>query len=67
MTKNELQQRVDARKQEIVEEEARLSNALGSVKDFVDDIKSRSAIYALVKNLPLWKKLESLVGDSNAD
>ena len=66
ISKKTMQQRVDTRKQEIVEEEARLTNALGSVKDFIDDIKSRSTIYALVKNLPLWKKLEALVGDSLA-
>ena len=67
MTKEELQKRVDARKQEIVDSENKLSNFKEKVTDFFNDIKKRSTIYALIKNLPLWKELEELVdGDSDA-
>ena len=61
MTKKELQQRVNARKQEIEAEENRLADFREKVTDFVNDIKGRATIYALIKNLSLWKTLESLI------
>lgn len=65
MTKREMRQRVDARKQKIEAEESSLFDFRKQVKDFVDDIKGRSTIYALIKNLSLWKKLEALVNNNN--
>lgn len=61
MTKDELQQRVTARKDEITAKEIKLTEALGTIKSFVDDIKGRSAIYVLIKNLSLWEKIENLI------
>lgn len=68
MTKEELQKRVDARKQEIINDQNKLSDFREKVVDFVTDIKKRSTIYALIKKLPFWQKLEELIkdGDSNA-
>ena len=65
MTKNELQQRVTARKDEITAKEIKLTEALGTIKSFVDDIKGRSAIYALIKNLFIWKELEKLITEED--
>lgn len=62
MTKNELQERVNARKQELAEEKSKLTDFRDKVTAFINDIKGRSAIYALVKNLSIWKQLEKLVG-----
>lgn len=62
MTKDELRQRVDTRKQELVAEEDKLSEFRDKVTSFINDIKGRSTIYALVKNLPIWKQLEKLIG-----
>lgn len=69
ISKEELTQRVNARKQELDAEESKLALFRAKIKDFIDDIKSRSVIYNLIKNLPLWKELEKLIegGDSNAD
>ena len=62
MTKNKLQQRVDARKRDLTAEEDRSAALCEKVASFVNDIKGRSAIYALIKNLTLWKELENLIG-----
>ena len=62
MTKDELRQRVDTRKQELVAEKDKLSEFRDKVTSFINDIKGRSTIYALVKNLPIWKQLEKLIG-----
>ena len=62
MTKDELRQRVDTRKQELVAEEDKLSEFRDKVTSFINDIKGISTIYALVKNLPIWKQLEKLIG-----
>lgn len=62
MTKDELRQRVDTRKKELVAEEDKLSEFRDKVTSFINDIKGRSTIYALVKNLPIWKQLEKLIG-----
>ena len=63
VSKQKLRERVDARKQELAAEENKLIVFREKVADFINDIKKRSAIYALVKNLSLWKELEKLVGD----
>lgn len=62
MTKNDLQKRVNARKQELVIEQDKLTDFREKVTAFINDIKGRSAIYTLVKNLSIWKQLEKLVG-----
>lgn len=62
MTKSELQERVNARKRELVAEQDKLKDFRDKVTAFVEDIKGRSAIYALVKNLSIWKQLENLIG-----
>ena len=67
MKKYELQRRVDARKQELTEQQDRLAEYSGKIAAFVEDIKSRSAVYALVKNLKLWKELEKLLPDGESD
>ena len=62
MTRTKLQRRVEVRAAEIKAENARLSDLSKKLSSFVLDIKNRSAIYALIKNLPLWKELEKLIG-----
>lgn len=62
MTKNELRKRVDARKLEIEAQADKLSALKEKVAAFAGDVKGRSAVYALVKNLPLWKELEKIIG-----
>jgi hypothetical protein len=58
MNKHVLKKRVNKRKHELEEESAKLKEINKSVFEFVSDIKSRSVIYNLIKNLPLWHKLE---------
>lgn len=62
MTKEKLRERVEARKEELTAEETSLTRFREKVTAFVEDIKGRSVIYSLVKNLPIWKELEKLVG-----
>ena len=64
ISRKELEKRVTARKREMEEQSARLSNFRQKIVDFIDDVKSRSVIYNLIKNLPLWKELEKLIEDS---
>lgn len=59
----ELQRRVDARKCAIDEEEVKLSELKTKISDFIIDVKGRSVIYNLIKNLPLWKVIEQLIID----
>ena len=61
MTKGELRRRVYARKSELESQTAELSEFRESLIEFVDDVKGRSALYALLNNLPLWKKLTELI------
>ena len=69
ISREELEKRVTARKREIEEQSTKLSKFRQKIVDFIGDVKSRSVIYNLVKNLPLWKELEKLIedGDTNAD
>lgn len=69
ISREELEKRVTARKREIEEQSTKLSKFRQKIVDFITDIKSRSVIYNLIKNLPLWKELEKLIedGDTNAD
>lgn len=69
ISRQELEKRVTARKQEMEEQSTKLSEFRQKIVDFIGDVKSRSVIYNLIKNLPLWKELEKLIedGDTNAD
>jgi hypothetical protein len=69
ISRQELEKRVTARKREMEEQSTKLSKFRQKIVDFIDDVKSRSVIYNLIKNLPLWKELEKLIedGDTNAD
>ena len=69
ISREELEKRVTARKREMEEQSTTLSNFRQKIVDFISDVKSRSVIYNLIKNLPLWKELEKLIedGDTNAD
>ena len=63
ITKAKLQRRVDARKQVIEREIARSGRFREIITSFVNDIKARSVIFNLLKNLPVWKELERLIED----
>lgn len=63
MTKSELRRRVSARKNELDSQSAKLNKLREGLIKFIDEIKGRSAIYNLLKNLPLWKKLTELIQD----
>lgn len=69
ISREELEKRVTARKREMEEQSTKLSLFRQKIVDFISDVKSRSVIYNLIKNLPLWKELEKLIedGDTNAD
>ena len=69
ISREELEKRVTARKREIEEQSTKLSKFRQKIVDFIGDVKRRSVIYNLIKNLPLWKELEKLIedGDTNAD
>jgi len=69
ISRQELKKRVTARKQEMEEQTIKLNHFRQKIVDFITDIKSRSVIYNLLKNLPIWKELEKLIegGDTNAD
>ena len=69
ISREELEKRVTARKREMEEQSTKLSKFRQKIVDFIGDVKTRSVIYNLIKNLPLWKELEKLIedGDTNAD
>ena len=69
ISRNELEKRVAARKREMEEQSAKLREFRQKIVDFISDVKSRSVIYNMIKNLPIWKELEKLIedGDTNAD
>ena len=69
ITKEELKRRVDARKEELDAETDKLATFREKIAVFIDGIKSRSVIYNLVKNLPIWQELEKLIegGGTGAD
>ena len=64
ISRKELEKRVAARKREMEEQSAKLREFRQKIVDFIGDVKSRSVIYNLIKNLPLWKELEKLIEDS---
>ncbi|WP_405347487.1 hypothetical protein [Ruminococcus sp.] len=64
ISRKELEKRVAARKREMEEQSAKLRGFRQKIVDFIGDVKSRSVIYNLIKNLPLWKELEKLIEDS---
>lgn len=61
ITLNELRGRVEARKREMDSQRAALDNLRAKLTVFVEDIKKRSVIYNLLKNLPVWQDIEKLV------
>lgn len=67
ISRKELEKRVAARKREMEEQSEKLREFRQKIVDFIGDVKSRSVIYNLIKNLPIWKELEKLIedGDSN--
>ena len=65
MTKKELDERVKERKEEIQTEQDKLKAFIEKVKAFIAYIKSKSTIYALVKNLSVWKELEKLIDEKS--
>lgn len=60
----ELERRVDIRKAEIEAGEAKRTELQMKITGFINDIKSRSVIYNLLKNLPVWKELEEIINVS---
>ena len=63
MTRVELQRRVNARKQEMETQQAQYDGIIGKLTSFVKEMRGRSVIYNLLKNLPVWKELEALIGE----
>lgn len=64
ISREELEKRVTARKREMEEQSTKLSKFRQKIVDLIGDVKSRSVIYNLIKNLPIWKELEKLIEDS---
>ena len=64
ISRKELEKRVAARKREMEEQSAKLRGFRQKIVDFISDVKSRSVIYNMIKNLPLWKELEKLIEDN---
>lgn len=67
MTKRELKSKVERRRQELAAQREELENLRGRIAAFVGDIRSRSVIYNLVRNLTVWKELEKLLGINDDD
>ena len=65
ISRQELEKRVAARKREMEEQTIKLNHFRQKIVDFITDIKSRSVIYNLLKNLPIWKELEALIGEKD--
>ena len=63
ITRHKLIARVYDRRQEIEAQSARLSVLRDKLQRFIADIQSRSVIYNLIRNLPLWKELEALISE----
>ena len=61
ITKNKLRSRVERRKSELEAQREAIFGFRERIKVFVNDIRSRSVIYNLVKNLTVWKELEELI------
>ena len=59
-----LRVQLEEKAQEIAAKNEKIANFIGKITAFVNDIKSRTTIYSLVKNLSLWKELEALIEDS---
>lgn len=65
MKKNRLKEVVNNRKNEIETENQKLQEFRTKVEEFINGIKEKSTIYALVKNLNIWKQLEELINKQN--
>lgn len=61
ISKKMLTQRVSLRKQQISSDKARLDHMTSKLSEFIADIKNRSVVFNLLKNLTVWKDLEELV------
>ena len=61
MKKNRLKEVVNNRKNEIETENQKLQEFRTKVEEFINGIKEKSTIYAIVKNLNIWKQLEELI------
>lgn len=61
MKKNELQKRVNNRKNELAEQTAGMTAMLEKVAQYCEEVRSCSAVYVLVKNMQLWREIEALV------
>lgn len=59
--RKELERRVEVRKQELSTRDAALLRLQEKISSFINDIKGRSVIYNLVKNLSVWKELENMI------
>ncbi|MBQ3264947.1 MAG: hypothetical protein IJH07_04130 [Ruminococcus sp.] len=58
---NELRRRVDVRKRELDSQNTEFIELHEKLTNFVEDIKKRSVIYNLVKNLSVWQEIEKLL------
>ena len=65
MKKNRLKEVVNNRKNEIETENQKLQEFRTKIEEFINGIKEKSTIYALVKNLKIWKQLEELINKQN--
>lgn len=61
ISKKKLTQRVNARKKQMTSDKERLDRMTGKVVAFISDIKERTVIYNLLKNLTVWKEIEELI------
>ena len=61
IAKNKLRMRVEHRKRELEAQRESFFDLRERITVFVNDIRSRSVIYNLVKNLTVWKELEELI------
>lgn len=61
ITKNKLRLRVERRRRELESQREEAATFRDRIKSFVEDIRSRSVIYNLVKNLTVWKEIEKLI------
>ena len=65
--KEQLADRVNARKEALADERAKLNELRDKVTALIEDFKGRSVIYGLIKNLPIWKEIEKLIDGGGPD
>lgn len=61
ISKDKLRVRVECRRRELESQREEAVIFRDRIESLIEDIRSRSVIYNLVKNLTVWKEIEKLI------